>query len=57
MKPITVRLPDDLHARVKAAAEMERRSINAQILWCIEQHTEDQDLPEGGALSAGSVVE
>ena len=30
-------LPDDLHAKLKAAAERDRRSIHAEILWLLEQ--------------------
>lgn len=37
MKQINLRLPDDLHARVKEAAERDHRSINAQIMWLMEQ--------------------
>jgi hypothetical protein len=37
MKQINVRIPDDLHARIITAAETDRRSINAEILWLIEK--------------------
>jgi predicted HicB family RNase H-like nuclease len=40
MKNVNVRVPDDLHARIKAAAETDRRSLNAEILWLIEQGLE-----------------
>jgi hypothetical protein len=35
---ITLRWPDnpDLHARIKASADANRRSINSEILWLIE---------------------
>lgn len=43
MKNINVRVPDDIHALVKAAAERDRRSLNAQIVWFLDQATADQD--------------
>ncbi|MEV4098996.1 toxin-antitoxin system HicB family antitoxin [Nonomuraea sp. NPDC049649] len=33
---ITLRLPDDVHARVVARAETERRSLNSQIVHLLE---------------------
>lgn len=36
MKNVNVRIPDDLHARIKQAAGHDRRSLNAEILWLIE---------------------
>ena len=36
-KQITVRLPDELHERLKTAAERERRSAHAQVLVCLDQ--------------------
>ena len=40
MKNINVRIPDELHARIKAAADHDHRSVNAEILWLIEQGLE-----------------
>jgi predicted HicB family RNase H-like nuclease len=37
MKNLNVRFPDDLHARIQQAAEQDRRSVNAEILWLIER--------------------
>ncbi|HEX5497563.1 MAG TPA: Arc family DNA-binding protein [Mycobacteriales bacterium] len=34
---ITVRIPTDLHTRVVAAAQADRRSLNGEILWLLEQ--------------------
>ncbi|HEX5497551.1 MAG TPA: Arc family DNA-binding protein [Mycobacteriales bacterium] len=34
---ITVRIPDDLHARIVTAAQADRRSLNGEILWLVEQ--------------------
>lgn len=39
MKQISLRLPDELHARLKAEAERNRRSLHAEILWRLEQGT------------------
>jgi hypothetical protein len=36
MKSVLLRVPDDLHARVKAKAARERRSLNAHVLYLLE---------------------
>jgi plasmid stability protein len=36
MVNFNIRLPDDLHAKLKVAAERDRRSIHAEILWLLE---------------------
>lgn len=36
MVRFSLRLPDDLHTRITTAAEKDRRSIHAEILWLIE---------------------
>lgn len=41
-KQIALRLPDELHARLKAAAERNRRSLHAEILWRLE-HSEGEE--------------
>lgn len=33
---LTVRLPHELHARVKALAHEDRRSLNAQLVWLLD---------------------
>ena len=33
---MTIRLPDDIHARLKSAADQNRRSLHAQILRYVE---------------------
>lgn len=35
-KNINIRIPDDLHAIIKASAEKDRRSLNSQIIWLLE---------------------
>jgi hypothetical protein len=37
MKQITLRLPDELHAALKAAAGQEHRSVHAQVLTYVER--------------------
>jgi hypothetical protein len=37
VKQLTLRLPEDLHARLKNLAETERRSLHAEILKLIEE--------------------
>lgn len=34
---LSIRLPHDVHGDVKAMSEEERRSLNAQIVWCLQQ--------------------
>lgn len=36
MKNLTLRLSDEMHARLKAEAEANRRSLHAEILWRLE---------------------
>jgi hypothetical protein len=42
MKNVTVRIPDDLHTLIEKAAETDRRSFNAEILWLAEQGLQRQ---------------
>jgi hypothetical protein len=37
MKHVNLRLPDDLHAALSAAAEADRRSLNSMIIVLIER--------------------
>lgn len=37
MSSIHLRLPDYLHIRLKERAEEDRRSLNAEIVWLLEQ--------------------
>jgi predicted HicB family RNase H-like nuclease len=48
-KNVNVRIPDELHARIKRAAEQDRRSLNAEIL-----HLAERGLDEEEAAQAGS---
>jgi hypothetical protein len=43
----TLRLPAELHARLKKAAERDRRSIHAEILWLLEGALKDEEQLEG----------
>lgn len=36
MASTTLRLPDDLYAKVVEQAQHDRRSVNAQLVWLIE---------------------
>lgn len=42
-KQLKLRLPDDVHARVVAAAATAHRSLNGEILWLIEQALDEED--------------
>lgn len=46
-KQITLRLPDELHERLKAAAEHDHRSLAAQMLVYAEQGLKASDAQEG----------
>ena len=37
MKNLNVRLPEEMHARLVAAAQDNRRSLNSEVLWLLEQ--------------------
>ena len=49
MKQLTLRLPDDLHARLKRLAEQEHRSLHAQILHLVHQALGDPERTDGEA--------
>ena len=50
MKHFQLRFEDDeLHERVKAQAEANRRSMNSQILWMLEKQLEQDNQGEGNA--------
>jgi hypothetical protein len=40
-KSITVRMPEDVLDRVHQAAQEDRRSVNAEIVWLIERALEN----------------
>jgi predicted DNA-binding protein len=46
MKTTNVRLPDGLHERLKEAAERNRRTLNSQIVWYLEQGLDSDDRPD-----------
>jgi predicted HicB family RNase H-like nuclease len=43
MPNINLRLPDDLHAALKAIAERDERSLNSEIIWILRSRIEQQD--------------
>jgi hypothetical protein len=43
MKRLYLRLDDDLHERLVAAAETDRRSLNAEITWLLEWSLTERD--------------
>jgi hypothetical protein len=49
MKQINLRLDDEQHAHLVAAAKRDRRSLNAEIEWCIDRALSDR--PAGLELS------
>lgn len=46
MVNFNLRLPDDLHAAVKAAAERDGRSAHGQMLWYLRQAVESSCTPD-----------
>ena len=56
MKNFNIRLPDNLHERLKQAAADDRRSAHAEILWLIEKGLDERqgdapDLTTGPGLT------
>lgn len=47
MKVLTIRLDDELHARVKQAADREARSLNGQIAWLLQAGLQIAKMLEG----------
>lgn len=51
-KRMSLRLPDELHAKLKAAAQRSRRSLHAEILWRLERQPPEsrpgRDKNDGG---------
>lgn len=45
MKQVNVRLPDDVHTKLAAMAEAERRSLNSMIIVLIEEADQKRDSP------------
>jgi hypothetical protein len=45
MKHVNLRLPDDIHAALAAAAETDRRSLNSMIIVMIEEALRTRDSP------------
>ena len=43
MKKITIRIDDDQHAQIVAAAGEDRRSLNSEIQWLLEQGLETRE--------------
>lgn len=59
MATITVKnIPDDLYERLKLAAELNRRSINSEIIMCIERAIGSQKVnPETLLINARQLRE
>jgi plasmid stability protein len=38
----SLRLPDELHAKIKSAAKRHRRSIHAEVIWRLERSLEEE---------------
>lgn len=43
IKNVNVRIPEELHQRVKDSADTDRRSLNSQILWLLEAGLDRKD--------------
>ncbi|WP_416973566.1 Arc family DNA-binding protein [Streptomyces sp. 4F14] len=56
MVNFNLRLPDDLHAAIKAAAEHDGRSAHGQMLWYLRQAVESPGTPDrpGGDPAASA---
>jgi predicted HicB family RNase H-like nuclease len=47
MKRLTIRLSDDLHNQLVALAEQNKRSVNKEVAWLIEQATKGSKKGKG----------
>lgn len=45
MKQLTLRLPDDLHAAVRALADADHRSLNSEIIALLESAVHEVRIP------------
>lgn len=45
MKNLNLRVPDELHARLKALAESDHRSLNAEIVHLLDRASAEQSHP------------
>lgn len=45
----SLRIPDDLHERIKEQAEKEKRSINTMIIITMEKYLDDEDKKKDGS--------
>ena len=53
MATVTVKnIPDDLYARLKRAAEINRRSVNSEIIVCIEHVVASRRVDPGQVLAS-----
>lgn len=46
---LTLRVPEDLHARLAAAAKADRRSLNGEVLWLLAAALDRQETPDSSA--------
>jgi len=57
-KNVNVRIPDDLHALVKASADADHRSLNSQVIWLLEAglavRAEEQPIAKARGISGTS---
>lgn len=57
MPSITVRnIPDELYAQLKASAEVHRRSINSELLVCLEKVLSSQQIDVDEVLSSARAL-
>lgn len=43
MASTTLRLPDNLYDRIRAVAELDRRSVNSELVWLLERGLDCQE--------------
>jgi hypothetical protein len=41
--PVTIRFPIELHARIKALAEEDMRSFNAEVVWLLDRAATEEE--------------
>jgi predicted transcriptional regulator len=52
VKALTLRLPDELYARLRAAAERERRTVTHQLITLIEEGLDHRQLTDPEQIKA-----
>jgi len=56
MATMTVRIPDEMHERIKEAAQEDVRSINGEVEWLLKVGLDSRPTPEARRESAEGIT-